>query len=149
MPEVRGRDAAFPGVCVLSGLDLVGAAKFFKPTILLGLSARAGLFTEQLIREVAKHCERPFIFPLSNPTSSAECTAEQAYTWTDNKCVFASGSPFPPYVTPTGRLIFNGTYVHRRAHTTCSLPAARWIDAAPLLATNSLHCRTRFLSGWR
>ena len=87
---------------VPSGLDLVGAAAHFKPTILLGLSAVGGLFKEPLIREVAKHCEQPFIFPLSNPTSSAECTAEQAYQWTENRCIFASGSPFPPYVTPAG-----------------------------------------------
>jgi len=83
-------------------MDLLAAAEFFKPTILLGLSAVGGLFKEPLIRAVAKHCEKPFIFPLSNPTSSAECTAEQAYMWTDNKCIFASGSPFPPYVTPQG-----------------------------------------------
>ena len=87
---------------VPSGLDLVGAAAHFKPTILLGLSAVGGLFKEPLIREVAKHCEQPFIFPLSNPTSSAECTAEQAYQWTENRCIFASGSPFPPYLTPAG-----------------------------------------------
>lgn len=60
-----------------AGLNLVEAAKLFKPTILLGLSAVGGLFQEPLIREVAKHCKKPFIFPLSNPTSSAECTAEQ------------------------------------------------------------------------
>jgi malate dehydrogenase (oxaloacetate-decarboxylating)(NADP+) len=87
---------------VPAGLGLVEAAAFFKPTILLGLSAVGGLFKEPLIREVAKHCDKPFIFPLSNPTSSAECTAEQAYQWTDNKCIFAAGSPFPPYVTPAG-----------------------------------------------
>lgn len=91
---------------VPSGMDLEQSAEFFKPTILLGLSAVGGLFKENMIRTVAKHCEKPFIFPLSNPTSSAECTAEQAYQWTDNKCIFASGSPFPPYVTPAGETKF-------------------------------------------
>jgi len=73
----RYRGARADGSGGRTGLDLVGAAAAFKPTILLGLSAVGGLFKEPLIREVAKHCSKPFIFPLSNPTSSAECTAEQ------------------------------------------------------------------------
>jgi malic enzyme len=65
-----------------------------KPTILLGLTAVGGLFTEKVVKEMAKHCERPIIFPMSNPTDKAECSAQQAYEWTDGKCIFASGSPF-------------------------------------------------------
>jgi len=68
----------------------------YKPTILLGLTACGGLFKENLIRTISSNTPRPIIFPLSNPTSSAECTAEQAYEWSDGKCVFASGSPFEP-----------------------------------------------------
>ena len=63
----------------------------YKPTILLGLTACGGLFKENLIRTMSKHCEKPIIFPLSNPTTSAECTAAQAYEWSNGKCVFASG----------------------------------------------------------
>ena len=70
-------------------LSLFDLVKKEKPTILMGVTTVGGLFKEELIKEMAKNCERPIIFPLSNPTSSAECTAEQAYAWTDGKCVFA------------------------------------------------------------
>lgn len=78
------------------GLSLLEVAKHAKPTVLLGLSAQHGLFKEELVKEVAKHATRPFIFPLSNPTSSAECTAAEAYLWTNGRAIFASGSPFEP-----------------------------------------------------
>ena len=77
-----------------AGLSLLDAMKQVKPTILLGLSGCGGLFEEELIREMSKNCNDPIIFPLSNPTSSAECTNIQALEWSDGRCVFASGSPF-------------------------------------------------------
>ncbi|GMH90526.1 hypothetical protein TL16_g11793 [Triparma laevis f. inornata] len=78
------------------GLGLEEIAKTYKPTILLGLTACGGLFKENLIRTMSENCEKPIIFPLSNPTTSAECTAKQAYEWSNGTCVFASGSPFDP-----------------------------------------------------
>mmetsp|Transcript_15427 Transcript_15427/g.31462 ORF Transcript_15427/g.31462 Transcript_15427/m.31462 type:complete len:242 (-) Transcript_15427:70-795(-) len=78
------------------GMGLEEIAATYKPTILLGLTACGGLFKENLIRTMASNCDKPIIFPLSNPTSSAECTAEQAYEWSNGTCVFASGSPFDP-----------------------------------------------------
>ena len=79
-------------------LSLKDAIAKHRPAILLGLTGVSGLFTEPVVREMAKHHARPIIFPLSNPTSSAECTAEQAYEWTEGRAIFASGSPFDPVV---------------------------------------------------
>ena len=88
------------------GLSLNEIVNKYKPTMLLGMTAVGGLFTEQLIKDMAKHCDRPIIFPLSNPTTKAECTAEQAFEWTDGKCIFASGSPFDPVEMNDGRIFY-------------------------------------------
>lgn len=74
-------------------LDVVSRVK---PTILLGFTGVGGAFKENVIREMGKYTARPILFPLSNPTSNAECTAEQAYRWTEGRAVFGGGSPFDP-----------------------------------------------------
>ena len=76
--------------------NLLDAVNALKPTALLGLSGQPQTFTKDVVEAMGEHNERPIIFALSNPTSQAECTAEQAYTWTDGRAVFASGSPFDP-----------------------------------------------------
>ncbi|MBA7620297.1 MAG: oxaloacetate-decarboxylating malate dehydrogenase [Calditrichaeota bacterium] len=78
-----------------------------QPTILLGVSGKPGLFNEMIVRVMARQVERPIIFALSNPTSKAECTAQQAYTLTDGRAIFASGSPFDP-LTIDGRFFRPG-----------------------------------------
>jgi len=97
------------------GLSLLDVIKKYKPTILMGMTAVGGLFKEDLIREMAANCDRPIIFPLSNPTTKAECTAEQAFEWTDGRCIFAAGSPFDPVTMKDGRTFYptqcNNMYV--------------------------------------
>lgn len=69
-----------------------------RPTILIGVTAQSGLFTEELIREMSKHTERPIIFPLSNPTDKSEANFEDLIHWTDGKALIATGSPFPKVI---------------------------------------------------
>ncbi len=87
------------------GMKLEDVVKNVKPTVLLGLSGAAKVFTEAAVREMAKHVEEPVIFPLSNPTSHCECSAEEAALWTEGKAIFASGSPFESVTLPNGTLM--------------------------------------------
>ncbi len=75
---------------------LLEAIEALKPTALVGVSGMPQTFTEPVVRAMAKLNAKPVIFALSNPTSKAECTAEQCYTWTEGRGIFASGSPFAP-----------------------------------------------------
>ena len=76
--------------------DFAAAIDRFRPHALIGATGSPGTFTEDVIRQMAAINERPVVFALSNPTSRAECTAEQAYQWSDGRALFASGSPFAP-----------------------------------------------------
>jgi malate dehydrogenase (oxaloacetate-decarboxylating)(NADP+) len=78
-----------------------------RPTAIVGVSTVGGAFTRQVIENMSAVNDRPIIFPYSNPTSRSECTAEQAYTWSKGKAIFASGSPFAP-VTYGGRTFTPG-----------------------------------------
>ncbi len=87
--------------------DLATAVAEVNPTILIGVSTVGGLFTETVIRNMAKNVDRPIIFPLSNPTDRAECTPKQAYEWTDGKALVAAGVQFPD-VTLDGKTFHPG-----------------------------------------
>ncbi|MEP6792689.1 MAG: NAD-dependent malic enzyme [Saprospiraceae bacterium] len=75
-------------------LNFVEAIKEFRPNVLIGATGAPGSFTKEIVELMCNINERPVIFALSNPTSRAECTAEQAYNWSNGKVIFASGSPF-------------------------------------------------------
>ncbi len=77
----------------VSLLDVVRNAKV---TVLAGVSAQAGAFSEDIVREMARHTERPIIFPLSNPTSQAEANPADLLRWTEGRALVGTGSPFPP-----------------------------------------------------
>jgi malate dehydrogenase (oxaloacetate-decarboxylating)(NADP+) len=113
--DARSRNALFDinGLMVTSRTDLadfqkpfaldhapiatfVDAVKAIRPTGIIGVSTVPKLFNHEVITAMAEINERPIIFPYSNPTSRSECTAEEAYRWSDGRAVFASGSPFPP-----------------------------------------------------
>ncbi|KAJ6406414.1 hypothetical protein OIU84_010020 [Salix udensis] len=75
---------------------LLDAVKAIKPTVLIGSSGVGKTFTKEVVEAMASINEKPLILALSNPTSQSECTAEEAYTWSKGRAIFASGSPFDP-----------------------------------------------------
>ena len=124
--EARQRNALFDinGLLVTSRADLADfqkpfaqnrapvssfaeAVKAIRPTGIIGVSTVPKLFSREVIEAMAEINERPIVFPYSNPTSRSECTAEEAYRWSDGRAVFASGSPFPP-VEISGRRFMPG-----------------------------------------
>ncbi|XCW69634.1 NAD-dependent malic enzyme [Kosakonia cowanii] len=77
-------------------ISLLDVVRNVKPDILIGVSGQTGLFTEEIIREMHKHCPRPIVMPLSNPTSRVEATPQDIISWTNGMALVATGSPFAP-----------------------------------------------------
>ncbi len=122
--------------------DFVAAIRALKPTAVIGVAASGGAFTREVLGTMSELNRRPIVFALSNPTSKAECTAQQAYEWSDGRALFACGSPFDP-VTWGG-----ATFVPRQGNNSYIFPglglgavavkARRITDAMFLAAARAL-----------
>ena len=80
----------------LGGIPLAEVVRRVHPTVLIGTSARGGAFTEDIIKDMAAHADRPVIMPMSNPTELAEARPADLIEWTGGRALVATGSPFPP-----------------------------------------------------
>jgi malate dehydrogenase (oxaloacetate-decarboxylating)(NADP+) len=123
--------------------DFLSAIKALNPTAIIGVSAVGGTFTREVLEEMARINAQPIVFALSNPTSQAECTAEEAYRWTGGRALFACGSPFDPvqlngktYVPRQGNnsYIFPGVGLGAIASGAKSIPDDMFMTAAHTLA---------------
>ena len=124
---------------------LPDAVRALRPTALIGTSTQGGAFTREVIDAMRAHCPRPIVFPLSNPTSKAECTAEDAWRWTDGEAIFAAGSPFAPVEIGGRRLVpgqGNNVYIYPAVGLAVYATVARRVtDAMFLVAAEALAAR--------
>jgi malic enzyme len=122
--------------------DPVAVARAFKPTILMGTTGTRGAFTEELVREVARHDPVPLILPLSNPSDRTEAMPEQILAWTDGRALVATGSPFPPVAVAGGERVIgqaNNVFVFPGMGLGAMVAEARELtDEAFLVAAHEL-----------
>jgi len=120
--------------------SLLEAVKALRPTAIIGVAAVGGAFTEEVLRTMAALNKRPIVFALSNPTSKSECTAAQAYRWTDGRALFACGSPFDP-VTLNGH-----TFVPRQGNNSYIFPG---VGLGVIVAKSSRVTNAMFMAAAR
>lgn len=96
LPYARAADEVKEWGRTNGEIELLDVVRHAQPTVLIGVSGQAGAFTEAAVREMAKHTERPIIFPLSNPISCCEATPKDLLDWTEGRALIGTGSPFKP-----------------------------------------------------
>jgi len=126
-------------------LGFMAALDAIQPDVLIGATGAPGTFRQVVIEKMAAYNEQPVIFALSNPTSRAECTAEEAYAWSDGRAIFSSGSPFAPVVLADGSIrrpgqgnnayVFPGIGLGALAANATALPDEVFLTAAQALAS--------------
>ncbi|MEM7216462.1 MAG: NAD-dependent malic enzyme [Pseudomonadota bacterium] len=126
-------------------MGFLAALDAIRPDILIGATGAPGTFSETVIRKMAKINEIPVVFALSNPTSRAECTAEEAYKWSHGRALFASGSPFSPVILDDNDIrrpgqgnnayVFPGIGLGAIACGSATLPESVFLTAADALAS--------------
>jgi malate dehydrogenase (oxaloacetate-decarboxylating)(NADP+) len=124
--------------------NLAAAIKKLRPSILIGASGKPDAFSRPILESMAYYNRRPVVFALSNPASKSECTAAQAYIWTQGRAIFASGSPVCPVIV-RGRTFVpsqaNNVYIFPGIGLGAMVSGARRINNAMLLvAARTLSC---------
>ena len=119
-------------------LEFVAAVNMIEPHVLIGATGAPGTFSKQVVEAISSLNDRPAILALSNPTSRAECTVEQAYKWSDGKAIITSSSPFDP-VEHGGKMLKpgqgNNDYIYSRA-----LGPVRWDAGSRLSVMRCFWC---------
>ena len=128
----------------LAAMGFLEALDTLRPDVLIGATGAPGTFSQRVIEKMSEINETPVIFALSNPTSRAECTAEEAYNWSGGRALFSSGSPFPRIILDDGSIrrpgqgnnayVFPGIGLGALAANASSLPDAIFLTAARTLA---------------
>lgn len=124
-------------------IGLVDVVNNAQPTTLIGVTGQPGAFTEEAIRAMASHVERPVIFPLSNPTSRSEANPRDLLAWTEGRALIGTGSPFPSVTQTNNSYIFPGVGLGVLASDARRVTDSMFMAAARTLADLSPAARDK------